>query len=156
MNTIKFINKYKLFFITIVCAAVVFASCNSGDTQAFQSGKLLGSNEAPPVTTTGSGTLDGNYNTKTKEITLNLKWSLGNKDDTTTMGHIHKGEVGVSGPVVIPFTKLPNGSTNQEFNFVSQPLTAEQEASLKAGSYYVNIHSTTSPGGELRAQLLLK
>ena len=156
MNTIKFINKYKLFFITIVCAAVVLASSNSVDAQAFESRQLLGSNEAPPVTTTGSGTLDGNYNTKTKVITLNLKWSLGNKDDTTTMGHIHKGEAGVSGPVVIPFTDLPKGSTDQEFNFVSQPLTTEQEADLKAGSYYANIHSTTYPGGELRAQLILK
>lgn len=156
MDTIKFINKYKLFFIAILCAAVVFASCKSDDTQAFETKQLLGSNEAPPVTTSGSGTLDGNYNTKTKEITLDLKWSLGNKDDTTTMGHIHKGAVGVSGPVVIPFTGLPKGSTDQQFNFVSQPLTAEQEEDLKAGSYYVNIHSTTHPGGELRAQLILK
>ena len=67
-----------------------------------------------------------------------------------------KGEVGVSGPVVIPFTDLPKGSTDQEFNFVSQPLTAEQEEELKAGSYYVNIHSTSYPGGELRGQLILK
>lgn len=156
MNTTKFINKYKLFFITIVCAAVVFASCKSSDTQAFQSKQMLGSSEAPPVTTTGTGTLDGNYNTKTKVITLDLKWSLGNKDDTTTMGHIHKGAEGVSGPVVIPFTDLPKGSTDQEFKFVSEPLTAEQESDLKAGSYYVNIHSTTFPAGELRAQLLLK
>ncbi|MEO8823019.1 MAG: CHRD domain-containing protein [Ginsengibacter sp.] len=156
MKTIKFINKYKLFFITVVCAAVVLASCSSGDTQAFQPKQMLGSSEAPPVTTSGSGTLDGNYNSKTKEITLDLKWSLGNKDDTTTMGHIHKGAEGVSGPVVIPFTELPKGSTDQEFKFVSQPLTAEQEEDLKAGAYYVNIHSNTFPAGELRAQLLLK
>ncbi|MEO6894056.1 MAG: CHRD domain-containing protein [Ginsengibacter sp.] len=156
MNAIKLINKYKIFFIILVCGAMVFASCSSGDTQAFQSKEMLGSSEVPAVTTTGKGTLEGNYNTKTKEITLDLKWSLGNPNDTTTMGHIHKGAEGVSGPVVIPFTDLPKGSTDQEFKFVSQPLTPEQESDLKAGSYYVNIHSNSFPAGELRAQLLLK
>jgi hypothetical protein len=72
------------------------------------------------------------------------------------MGHIHKGAVGVSGPVVIPFADLPSGSTNQEYHFTSPSLTAEQEADLKAGNYYVNIHSNANPGGELRAQLNLK
>ncbi len=156
MNTIKLINSYKLFFITVVCAAVLFTSCNNSDTQAFETAQLSGSNQAPPVTTKGSGTVEGNYDAKTKVITLNLKWSLGNPGDTTTMGHIHKGAAGVSGPVVIPFVDLPSGATDQQFSFTSQPLTAGQEAELKAGDYYVNIHSNTDPGGELRAQLILK
>lgn len=156
MNAIKFINSYKLFFITMVCAAVLFTSCNSSDTQAFETAQLTGANQAPPVTTKGSGTVEGNYNAKTKVITLDLKWSLGNTADTTIMGHIHKGAVGVSGPVVIPFTGLPSGATDQQFNFTSQPLTTEQETDLKAGNYYVNLHSNTDPGGELRAQLILK
>ena len=156
MNAFKFINSYKLFFITVVCAAVLFTSCNNSDTQAFETAQLSGSNQAPPVTTKGSGTVEGNYNTKTKVITLNLKWSLGNTSDTTIMGHIHKGAAGVSGPVVIPFVGLPSGATDQQFSFTSQPLTEGQEADLKAGDYYVNIHSNTDPSGELRAQLILK
>ena len=156
MNTIKLIKLYKLFFITVVCAAVLFTSCNSSDTQAIETAQLSGSNEAPPVTTKGSGTVDGNYNTKTKVITLNLKWSLGNPGDTTIMGHIHKGAAGVSGPVVFPFVGLPTGATDQKFSFTSQPLTDEQETDLKAGDYYVNVHSNAYPGGELRAQLILK
>jgi len=156
MKPTRFINSYKLFFITLVCAAVAFTSCNSSDAQAFKTQQFLGSNEVPANSSTGSGTLDGNFNTKTKVVTLNLKWSLGKTGDTSTMAHIHKGAVGVGGPVVIPIKGLPSGSTNQEFSFVSGPLTAEQEAELKAGSYYVNIHSNTYPGGELRAQLILK
>lgn len=157
MNTIKLINSYKLFFITVICAALLFTSCNNNsDTQAFETAQLSGSNQAPPVTTKGSGTVEGNYDSKTKVITLNLKWSLGNPGDTTIMGHIHKGAAGVSGPVVIPFVDLPSGATDQQFSFTSPALTAEQEADLKAGDYYVNIHSNTDPGGELRAQLILK
>jgi hypothetical protein len=156
MNTVKFINSYKLFFIAALSIAVVLTSCKSSDAQDFKTMDLSGANQAPPVSTTGSGTLEGNYNTKTKVITLDLKWTLGNPNDTTTMGHIHKGAVGASGPVVIPFVGLPSGSTDQQYHFTSSPLTTEQEADLKAGSYYVNLHSNTNPGGELRAQLNLK
>ena len=156
MNTVKLINSFKLFFVAALGMAVIFTSCQSSDTQDFKTMDLSGANQTPPVSTTGSGTVEGNYNTKTKVITLDLKWSLGNPNDTTTMGHIHKGAVGVSGPVVIPFTDLPSGSEDQHFHFTSAPLTDEQEADLKAGNYYVNIHSNTNPGGELRAQLNLK
>ena len=34
------------------------------------------------------------------------------------------------------------------------PLTAQQEADLNAGLYYVNIHTTNFPGGEIRGQIL--
>jgi hypothetical protein len=157
MNSNKFFSPKKLlFFAAFLFTAVFFISCKNNDTQNFETKQLLGTNEAPPVTTKGSGSVEGNFNSKTKVITLHLSWSLGNPGDTTTMGHIHKGAVGESGPVVIPLLDLPKGSTDQHFNFVSQPITSEQEADLKAGSYYVNIHSNTDPGGELRAQLILK
>jgi len=156
MNAVKFFSSYKLFFMSIFCTAVIFTSCKNGDMNAFKTMQLSGSNESPSNSSTGSGTIEGNFNTKTKVITLNIKWSLGNPNDTTTMGHIHKGAAGVSGPVIIPFEGLPSGSTDQKYQFISQPISADQEADLNAGSYYANIHSTTYPGGELRAQLILK
>ena len=156
MKTIKLLRPYKLFFVAAACVTLFFTSCSSSDTVAIKQAQLSGSNEVPAVTTKGSGTVEGNYNTKTKEITLNLKWSLGNPGDTTLMGHIHKGAVGVSGPVVIPLKGLPSGATDQQFTFTSDPLTTEQESDLKAGDYYVNIHSNSNPGGELRAQLVLQ
>jgi hypothetical protein len=35
-------------------------------------------------------------------------------------------------------------------------VTAAQVTQLKAGQYYVNVHSTTFPGGEIRGQLVLR
>ncbi len=156
MNAIKFPGKNKLMVIAALCTAVIITSCNNNDVLTFKDLHLSGSNEVPANTSTGSGTAEGNYNTKTKVITLTIKWSLGDPKDTTTMGHIHKGAVGVSGPVVIPFEGLPSGSTDQQYQFTANPLSADQEADLRAGNYYVNIHSTTFPAGELRAQLELK
>ena len=108
MNAMKFLNSHKLLFMFVLSVGVIMSSCNNNDTTDFKTVKLSGANEAPPNSSTGSGTVEGNYNTKTKVITLTIKWSLGNPNDTTTMGHIHKGAAGVSGPVVIPFEGLPS------------------------------------------------
>ncbi len=46
---------------------------------------------------------------------------------------------------------LPPGSPKVG---VSPPLTAEEQADMRAGRHYVNIHSNTFPGGEIRGQIL--
>jgi CHRD domain len=68
------------------------------------------------------------------------------------MWHIHKGAVGVAGPVVLDL-----GTTfTSPFSFSTSALTAEQEADLKAGLYYVNIHTIAVPSGEIRGQLAVQ
>ena len=68
---------------------------------------------------------------------------------TATNGHIHKGAVDASGSPVFPFA-----SFTSPINYTSVALTAEQEADLNAGLYYVNLHSAAFPGGEIRGQLI--
>ncbi|MBD0260423.1 MAG: CHRD domain-containing protein, partial [Cytophagales bacterium] len=51
-------------------------------------------------------------------------------------------------------TGFPTGSTNQTFSSATPALDATQEQELLNGKWYVNIHSSTVPGGELRGQLL--
>ncbi len=66
-----------------------------------------------------------------------------------TAAHIHDGLPGVSGPVIIPLTggptvwTVPAGTT----------VTDAQIAKLTSGAYYLNVHSTGLPGGEIRGQL---
>ena len=156
MIVIKFFRKNKFMILAALFMAVIITSCQNNEELALKTMQLSGASEAPPNNSTGSGTVEGNYNSKTKIVSLTIKWSLGNASDTTTMGHIHKGAVGESGPVVIPFVGLPSGSKDQEYHFTSEPLTTEQEADLKAGNYYANIHSSAHPAGELRAQLVLE
>jgi hypothetical protein len=94
------------------------------------------------------GTITGKYNNSTKVLTLQISY-LG---IIPTMWHIHKGAVGVAGPVVIDLGNV----TPSPLNFSTPPLTAVQEADLKSGLYYVNIHSAAVPNGEIRAQLSVK
>jgi hypothetical protein len=67
--------------------------------------------------------------------------------------HIHDGDVGIAGPIVIPLQELPLGSGTWVVP-ANTVLTDAQIARLRAGGYYVNIHTALNPGGEIRGQLI--
>jgi hypothetical protein len=70
---------------------------------------------------------------------------------TPTMAHIHEATKGVNGPVIVPFVR------SGENTFAPAPgarLTDAQYASYLAGKLYLNVHSSTYPGGEIRLQLV--
>ncbi len=100
------------------------------------------------VNSKAKGTVSGSFNQTTKILTITINYS----DITPTAWHIHKGAVGVAGPVVFDL----GTSFSSPATLISTALTAEQEADLKAGLYYVNIHSKIAPSGEIRAQLSAK
>lgn len=106
---------------------------------------LDGASEVPANTSTATGTATLSYNKTTKVFALYVTYS----GITLTDGHIHIGAVGVDGPVVFPLTSLTS-----PINFTSIALTTTQEADLLANLYYVNLHTTAFPGGEIRGQLI--
>ena len=67
------------------------------------------------------------------------------------VGHIHEGAPGVAGPVIIPFTKLPDGT----FMGTTGALTDDQVGKLLSGAYYANVHTATNLVGEVRGQIHL-
>ncbi|WP_247045312.1 CHRD domain-containing protein [Arthrobacter rhizosphaerae] len=66
--------------------------------------------------------------------------------------HIHVGARKVAGPIVIPL-EIGTGTTWTETACV--PADATVLAALEADprAYYVNVHTPTFPGGEIRGQL---
>jgi CHRD domain len=69
-----------------------------------------------------------------------------------TAAHIHVGPRHVAGPVVIPLTVESGTSFVVSDCVTSAPATL---AALQANprNYYVNVHTPTFPGGEVRGQL---
>jgi len=130
--------------------AVAFSSCdddngdNSQDMTGFTAA-LNGNNEVPPNDSDATGSATMLLNENTGKFNLSVSYS----GVTPTDAHIHIGAVGVSGPPVfpIPVTASPLVLTDVT-------LTAAQEADLKNGLYYVNIHSDEFPSGEIRGQLV--
>ncbi len=115
---------------------------------------LSGANEVPANGSLVAGSVDGKLNQETKILNLSIMYS--DSADSTyadsafvpTAWHIHKGATDTTGAVVIDF----GTSFATPFTF-TDTLTTEQVTDLKAGNYYVNIHSKKYPNGEIRGQL---
>jgi hypothetical protein len=110
------------------------------------SGEIRG--QLTAVNSKAKGEVSGSFNPTTKILTVTVTYA----DITPTAWHIHKGAVGVAGPVVFDF----GSSFSSPTTLISNALSPEQEADLKAGLYYVNIHSKIAPSGEIRGQILVK
>jgi len=132
----------------LALAALLATASIAYAATGFQ-GILSGANEVPPNASPGTGTATVILNDAGTEIAYSVSYSglIG----TVTMAHIHKAPIGTNGGAVITFSP-PLGTQSGSFNGTA-PVTPEQVADLVAGLYYVNIHTTSFTGGEVRAQL---
>lgn len=119
--------------------------------------RLSGGEEVPAVTTPANATFAA-----TADAT-SLRFQLQSAGVGMTMAHIHQGSKGTNGPVVaFLFGPNPAGQnffdvsgTIREGDLVG-PLRGDMkgfQAALAAGNLYVNVHTITNPGGEVRAQI---
>lgn len=106
---------------------------------------LDGSQEVPPVTTAaaGSATISVAYDKR-------VSGTIATSGIDAKSAHIHTGELGVSGPIIIPFVKT---SENAWAIAEGAMLTDEQLENYKAGNLYINVHSAAHPAGEIRGQI---
>jgi hypothetical protein len=138
--------------------------------------RLAGYAETPlALSTAGSGQFRLQINEKTQTITYQLSYT--GLEGTVTQSHIHFGSAAQSGGIsVFLCTNLGNGPAGTQPcpaapGAVTGTLTpasvigpagqgiaagefAELIAAIRAGSTYVNVHSTLYPAGEIRAQLV--
>ncbi|MBI5475061.1 MAG: CHRD domain-containing protein [Ignavibacteriae bacterium] len=70
--------------------------------------------------------------------------------------HFHNAAAGVNGPVVRTLTFVNNTAVGVWKSNDAQPLSAPLLRELLAGNIYVNVHTATFPGGEIRGQVVLK
>jgi subtilisin family serine protease len=112
---------------------------------------LSGANEVPPVATGASGMTTFSYNSGTRELRYTV--TVANISNITA-AHIHRGAVGVNGPVAYPIYN--GGGSFGPGSPVSGSVTlSESDAGLLAsGGLYVNVHTTARPAGEIRGQIV--
>ena len=129
-------------------------------TSRFEA-RLSGANEVPAVTTTASGTFTATLD----ETAGTVAWTLSVPTITNaTAAHIHAGAAGANGGIVVPLFAAPTGAPVGTINVSGTARAADLSGSLagnfagfvtalKAGTLYVNVHTTTNAGGEIRAQV---
>jgi Ca2+-binding RTX toxin-like protein len=112
---------------------------------------LEGSQEEPPVDTTGVGRGAVVLNAAENQITVRLEFSL--LGGNNTAAHIHGPALpGVNAAVL--FDLGNSGTSSGILGPLVFPVNAQQVADLKAGLWYFNVHSTANPLGEIRGQIL--
>jgi hypothetical protein len=141
-------NLLRLFTLSFISTLIMSCSKEeqkSPNPNVIFKATLSGMSEVPSNTSSGTGTATLTFNSSTKKFTLTATHSIA----TPTLGHIHKGAAGANGAPVFGFTNLASPIT-----YTSATLDAVQEADLFSNLYYVNIHSSAFPGGEIRGQLI--
>lgn len=125
--------------------AVLLSGCASMGGGTTSQVTLYGTQQNPPVNTsaTGSGT-----------ITVGDDGSISGSITTTgvnaTAAHIHMGNAGRNGKVIIPLTRTSDNSWAVP---EGAKLTPEQHKAYRAYGLYVNVHSAAHKGGEIRGQM---
>jgi hypothetical protein len=126
---------------------------NTNNTAMAFSEVMSGNREVPVVSTSGVGSFVGTFDPTTNMISYTVTWTLGNPNDLVTGMHFHgPADTTQSAPILIGVSGFPTASSGS-FTGVTPILNAQQEADLRAGKLYFNVHSTTYPAGELRGNL---
>jgi CHRD domain len=115
---------------------------------------LSGAEEAPgPGDADATGAADLTLNQGLGEVCFDISWAQ--IDGTVVAAHIHVGDAGTPGPIVVGlFMGTAFGGTGAASGCVSG-VDSELIKSIRQNrsAYYVNVHSTVFPAGAVRGQL---
>ncbi|WPB76264.1 CHRD domain-containing protein [Archangium violaceum] len=148
----------KRWMVLGVLGAGLLALAGCGSKSWVATTQLSGANEVPPTaapaTTMGiaTATLDGNTLTVTGTFT-GLQSNLQVASGTESAAHVHQGAQGTNGPVVLDLTITTSDQRNGSYTGTKNLSNDEQE-SFKGGLFYINVHTTGNPNGEIRGQFI--
>jgi hypothetical protein len=143
-----------LAFIGVVMTAAVGTAAagrlvGSSAGGVSLSAALLGGNEVPPADPDGSGTAVVTLNSGRGLVCFEI--SVSNVALPAIGAHIHQGEVGVNGPIVVVLT--PPDASGTSNGCVGADRGLIKDIRKNPAGYYVNVHTTEFPGGAIRDQL---
>ncbi len=163
--------------VIAVVATLALGSGVSADRRTLRA-RLAADNEVPIVISAAQGEFRAKLDDEGGAATITYELSYEGLEGSVTQSHIHAAQPGVSGGVMIwlcsnlaspptpPGTQACPPSpgtitgTITAANVVGIPAQAipagdlsDPLEAIRTGNAYVNVHSTVSPGGELRGQI---
>jgi len=150
---------HRTLIAPLTLAALVLAPAGSlGASSTTYRATLKASNEVPEPASSATGSATFTVAANGKSISYSLKGK--NLKGRPAAAHLHFGKAGTNGPVVLllkgkAFTLPASGKVTSKQFSPGGGITSFAGAvkALKAGKLYVNIHTTTFTGGELRGQV---
>ena len=141
-----------LLFICLLCAGGVdILQAGSLSSHLQFSAKMSGGQEVPAVTSDAQGI--GIFTLDEKKTSLYFNVSFNNLSGPITGMHIHEGNTGENGPVVYDLVPSLNGNRAKG---VIRDITSDVITKLLNGTYYINVHTSLHPAGEIRGQIGLE
>jgi hypothetical protein len=153
-----------LAVLAVLLSALAYAEPAEAKDQFRAS--LSGDEEVPPVDTDTEGEARLSLNKSNTEIEFQLRVDDG---EGITQAHIHCGDVGVNGDVVVFLAGFNPGGYDVDGNWVSNatitdasivnPSTdcgetvAQLAEAMRGGHTYVNVHSSAHIAGVIRGQI---
>jgi hypothetical protein len=135
----------------LVLAALMGISWTGSTQAASFKFPLTGEQCLPPVATSGTGEAELSYDPETRLVTWNIPYS--GLSSAVTLAHFHgPATPGKSGPVVVWLAERGSPPGNPIMGQAT--LTPEQALQFAAGDWYVNVHTQSHPGCELRGQVI--
>jgi hypothetical protein len=141
-----------LSFLFVLALGLGLAGCGGGGggddvlSRTTLSSTMTGDQEVPPVITgaTGRGSLS------LQPATRDINGSVSLEGMTATAVHIHVGDVGVSGPIIVTLAQTAPGTWTVPSGV---RLSDDQKDAFNNGRLYFNAHTAANPNGEIRGQI---
>ncbi len=130
---------------TVAAGMLLMAGPASFAANAKYKADLKGSKEVPATGSSATGKANITYDDKSKKLSWVVTYSGLSGEPTAAHFHGPAAPGKNAGPVVDISGDIKKGSAD---------LTAEQAADLKAGKWYLNIHTEKFPDGEIRGQVV--
>ncbi|HYK02112.1 MAG TPA: CHRD domain-containing protein [Thermoanaerobaculia bacterium] len=127
---------------TVTCTFRNFETAPTDELFVFH---LSGDQEVPPVNTPDRGGCMGRFDAAASELSLVCTHDV----DLPTVMHIHRAPAGSNGDIVFDL-----GEPASPVIATWSAMTPAEVADLMAGNFYVNIHTSGRPSGEIRGQIV--
>jgi CHRD domain len=159
-----------------ILAAALLASPAFADNPRRMQATLDGYQEVPSVATRASGLFTARPNSERSEVEYTLTYA--GMQAPVTQAHIHMAQTAVNGAIVVwlcgsatnpgpagtPACPQGAGTVSGIFraaDVLATPTTQQLAAgqitafveAMRSNAAYVNVHTTASPGGEIRGQI---
>lgn len=151
LRTATLANATLMAAVLVGAAVMPPASAKPGGVAAIP---LNAEQETTGSTSTGNGFFS--YTIEGDQLCYTL--SVSGLTQAPFGAHIHPGGRGSAGPVAVPLATPPAATSSVSDCLTASSggaMTPEELAAIQADprSFYVNVHTTTWPGGEVRGQL---